>query len=258
MSLEQFDVTLPRNAFGPRDTARPGDVWRAFQDAALHGSARRGWPPERYRREGCAFVVRSMVARHLRPTHFGEALVARTWVSSFKRGVLSNRQVRLLSGGEVVATATQAWVHVTIPDLKPTRAPAELESSFEIRTEPDGDVVLPSFTPTDGGPSHTITFRTWFTWMDPLAHANHPAYLDWADESTSRLLAASGVDPHGLVGVAEQVTWTSGVVAPEEVTVQTRIVGQVDDAHVLAHRIVGEDGRLCAEATTVRRWESPA
>jgi acyl-CoA thioesterase FadM len=255
MSLEQFDVTLPRNAFGPRDTARPGDVWRVFQDAALLGSARRGWPPERYRREGNAFVVRSMVARHARPTHFGEALVARTWVSSFRRGLLSDRQVRLTSGSELVAAATQRWVHVSMPDLKPVRAPAELVAAFELLTPPDGDVTLPSWAPVDGGAEHTLTFRSWFTSMDPLAHANHPAYLDWADEGTSRLLADAGIDPHGLEGVAEEVSWTSGIVAPEEVTVVTRIVGDAGNgAHVLSHRVFGGEGRLCAEATTVRTW----
>src|SRR5688572_19012834 len=100
MSLETIEVTLPRHAFGPRDRARPGELWRLFQDAAIVGSARRGWPPERYRAAGFGFVVRSMVARHFRSTRFGDPLVARTWVSSFRRGLVSDRQVRLTSHGE--------------------------------------------------------------------------------------------------------------------------------------------------------------
>jgi hypothetical protein len=70
------------------------------------------------------------------------------------------------------------------------------------------------------------------------------------------MLAEAGIDPHALVGVAEEMSWTSGVVAPEEVTVTTRRVGTTaDGAAALRHRILGEDGRVCAEATTVRRWD---
>jgi acyl-CoA thioesterase FadM len=256
MSLEEIELALPRNAFGPRDRARPGDLWRLFQDAAIVGSARRGWPPERYRAQQCGFVVRSMVARHFRPTRFGDPLVARTWVSSFRRGLVSDRQVRLLIHGELVSAATQRWVHVSLPDLRPARASPELLSAFDILREPDGDVTLPSFTETTASDEHRFSFRCWYTWMDPLAHANHPAYLDWADEGTSRMLAESGRDPHALLGVAEEVTWTNGVVAPEEVTVLTRPAGATDDgATVYRHRILGEDLRVCAEATTIRRHD---
>lgn len=254
MAVEEIPLHLPRNAFGPRDAARAGDVWRLFQDAAVFGSSRRGWPPERYRDERCAFVVRSMTARHHRETSFGEALVARTWVSSFRRQMMSDRQIRVLAaGGEVVAAATQRWFHVSVPELKPTRASPALEQSFGVIESPDGDVALPAFE-ADPGPERSFSFEAWFTWMDPLAHANHPAYVDWADEATSRLLAEAGVDPHGLVPVAEEVTWRSGVVAPERVVLTTRRLGWTPDGEaVLGHRFEGGDGRLCAEATTVRR-----
>src|SRR5688572_30785768 len=95
MSVEEFPLHLPRNAFGPRDTARAGDLWRLFQDAAVVGSSRRGWDPPRYREASCAFIVRRMTVRHHAPTAFGDALQARTWVSSFKRDMMTDRQVRL-------------------------------------------------------------------------------------------------------------------------------------------------------------------
>lgn len=253
MAVEEIPLHLPRNAFSPRDAARAGDVWRLFQDAAVLGSSRRGWPPERYREAGCAFVVRSMTARHARETRFGEALIARTWVSTFRRGMMTDRQIRVLAGGELVSSATQRWFHVAMPDLKPTRAAPELEQSFGVVESPDGDVTLPAFD-EEPGPEHSFGFDAWHTWMDPLAHANHPAYVDWADEATSRILAGQGIDPQSLVAVAEEVTWRSGVVAPERVTVTTRRLGRTGEgAAVLRHRFEGGDGRLCAEAVTVRR-----
>jgi acyl-CoA thioesterase FadM len=195
-----------------------------------------------------------MVLVHHRETAFGEALTARTWVSTFRRGTLSDRQVRILGTAGLVASATQRWVHVALPDLKPVRAAPDLERSFGVTAlDGDGDVVLPAFDP-DPGSEHAWTFTAWYTWMDPLAHANHPAYVDWADEAACRLAAGAGLDPHALRPIAEGVTWRSGVVAPQTVTLRTRRAGRTAaGAVVLEHRFEAE-GRLCAEATTVRAW----
>src|SRR5688500_14285673 len=122
MSLETFDLHLPRNAFSPRDAARAGDIWRLLQDAAVLGSSRRGWTPERYREEGAAFVVRRMSVVHHREVAFGEPLTVLTWVSSFRRGMLSDRQIRVASRGDPAVSASQDWVHVAMPDMKPKRA----------------------------------------------------------------------------------------------------------------------------------------
>lgn len=252
--VEEFPVQLQRNAFSPRDVARAGDLWRLCQDIAVLGSSRRGWPPERYRVEQCAFVVRSMVAIHHRETAFGEALTARTWVSSFKRGTMSDRQIRVSTAQGPVLSATQRWVHVLLPELKAGRAKPELEQSFGLFQAPgDGDVALPEHAPLQG-PEHRFTFEAWFTWMDPLAHANHPLYVDWADEATSRIAASAGLDPHGLVPLAGEVTWRSGVIAPEQVTVTTQLAGATEQGVVLRHRFEGADGRLCAEATLIRTF----
>lgn len=254
--VEVFPLHLQRNAFGPRDTARAGDLWRLCQDAAVIGSSRRGWPPARYREESCAFVVRSMRAVHHHQTAFGEPLIARTWVSTFRRGMFSDRQIRIETEGKLVLAATQRWVHVVLPDLKPARASESLEASFGLHSpEGDGDIELPAWDPADGEP-HTFSFEAWYTWMDPLAHANHPLYLDWADEATSRRVAAAGLDPYALLPIAEEVTWRSGVLAPERMTVESRKIGVLRReeglAVALSHRFLGQDGRLCAEATTIR------
>jgi acyl-CoA thioesterase FadM len=251
--VERFPVQLSRHAFSPHDIARGGDLWRLCQDIAVIGSSRRGWPPERYREEQCAFVVRSMTALHHRDTAFGEALTASTWVSSFKRGTLSDRQIRVHDEqGQLVLSATQRWVHVVLPELKPGRAKPALEQSFGMYSPTDdGDIKLPGIEPAEG-PEHTFSFETWYTWMDPLAHANHPLYVDWADEATSRMTRAAGLDPHALRPLGGEVIWRSGVLAPERVTVQTRLAGTALDGVALEHKLLGEDGRICAEAVLLR------
>ena len=97
--------------------------------------------------------------------------------------------------------------------------------------------------------------------MDPLAHANHPLYLDWCDEGTSRVMQAADIDPQVLVPVAEWVKWRQAVHAPERLEVRTRRIGETAaGAVVLRHDIVktGEDEVLAAEAITVRdRVDAP-
>jgi acyl-CoA thioesterase FadM len=247
-------VTLPRNAFTPRDAARAGDLWRAFQDVATDASARCGWPPSRYNALGVGFVVRTMTVAHRRETRHGERLRAQTWVKAFRRGVLCTREIRILAEDGLVSAATQEWVHVQREGgLRPARASAELVASFE-PDDPEPSPELPAWEPVEGARVHTFAFRCWHTWMDPLGHANHPAYVDWCDEATSRAMAASGLTPLALAPVAESVTWRTGVVAPDEVDIATRLVGRTarGDA-VLAHDLRKGDGALCAAALTLRR-----
>lgn len=253
MSLERFALELPRHAFGPRETARAGDLWRLLQEGALHGSSRRGWTPARYREHDAAFIVRSMTVVHHREAVFGDPLDVETWVSTFRRGLVSHRELRVRVGDARLVSATQEWVHVrTAPTLSPARADAALQAALAPIDHGDGHVVLPSFEPTRGA-VHRFDFTAWHTWMDPLAHANHPAYVDWCDEATSRRLVAVGVDPQGLVPVAEHARYRSGVEAGEEVTVHSRVVGRSGPAVAQEHRICGGDGRACATVTTVRR-----
>jgi acyl-CoA thioesterase FadM len=247
----QVPVMLPRHAFSPRDSARAGDVWRACQDVAVEASIRAGWGPSRYREMGSAFVVRQMTVTHHREPSYGERLAGRTWVSRFRRDMLSTREVRIgTEAGHPVASATQEWVHVDA-DMKPARAPAELVAAFPPHDGGDS-VVLPAWRELPGA-VHRFTFRVWHMWMDPLAHVNHPAYVDFCDEGLSLAMKAAGLDPVALQPVAERMTFRYGAVADERVTVESQRLGVTEGGHpVVHHRILREDGTLGADGTTVR------
>jgi acyl-CoA thioesterase FadM len=91
--------------------------------------------------------------------------------------------------------------------------------------------------------------------MDPLAHVNHPAYVDFADEATSRAMLEVGLDPVQLAPIAEETTFKSGVVAGDRVLVETRVIGRLEDAAVLEHRISAGE-RLCARVVAIRALAS--
>ncbi|MEM7135872.1 MAG: acyl-ACP thioesterase domain-containing protein [Myxococcota bacterium] len=247
----EFSVRLPRDAYTDRETARAGGVWRVCQDTATLASIASGWPPSRFRREGVFFIVYRMVVVHELEPAFGDALDATTWVSRLRRDMLSTREVRLRSEGTLVAAATQEWVHVDADTRKPKRAERSTAAAFPpVDVEPSA--VLPSFEKRAGA-STSFEFRMWESWADPLGHANHPDYIDWCDEGTSRYLRERGVEPSRLRAVAEQVTFKDSVLPGEAVLVRTEQVGLYgDDAVVLKHRIETERG-TAADATSIRR-----
>jgi len=204
----------------------------------------------RYRQEKTAFVVHAMTVLHHREVTYGERPTARTWVSRFRRGVLSTRQVRIFADDGPIASANQEWVHVDA-QIRPTRAGEALLAAFPVHDE--GQAVGLPPVESDEGPVRTFSFECWYTSMDPLDHANHPAYVDWCDESTARIMVAGGLVPVSLVPVAEEVKFRAAVSAGERVTVETRRLGRTNEGTVvLGHRILKQGGILCAEATTIR------
>jgi len=246
----EFPLTLPRNAFTALEVPRAGDIWRLCQDAATLASINSGWPPLRFRAEKVAFIVYKMTVVHESETPYGTALTAKTWVSRFRRRTLSTRELRVRTGGKQIAAATQEWVHVDGDTLKPKQGSFELAAAFP-ETDVEPSVNMPKFEALPGAEDEFV-FDMWQTWSDPLAHANHPAYIDWCDEATSRRMVASGLDPVLLRPIAEQVTFRLSVLPGERVTVRTKRVGAIGtDAVVLVHHLETERG-TAADATSVR------
>ncbi len=250
-----IDLHLPRNAFTPRDAARAGDVWRGFQDVAVLGASALGWPPQRFRSTGAAFVVRHMTVRHHSEARYGERLRGQTWISDFRRGLLCRRQIRLEVAGRSLADATQQWAHVSTANgrMKAVRAAAEIVKDFPVEA-PNTDVEMPAYDAVDDAPAHRFSLHCWHTWMDPLAHANHPAYVDWSEEALARIVAGAGLDPVAVQPVAESARWRVGAQAPDDVLVTTRLVGVTSSGDaVCEHSIEASATGAAATVHTVRR-----
>ena len=246
----RFTVSVPRHGFSPREVARAGALWRVMQDVAVDAVCDVGWTPTRFRTEGSSFVMRSMTVRHYDEVRFDEELRARTWLRDFRRHTLTSREIRLVGADREIIAATQQWVHVD-RNLRPCRAPAELASAFGVL--PEGEAVeLPDYEARSGR-DHGFAVEAWHTWMDPHGHVNHPRYLDLCDESTSRAMAAAGLDPSLLRAVAEKLTFHSGAHAQERIIVESRVVGVTPDGALVTDHELTAGGRVCVKATTLRR-----
>lgn len=257
-AIHRFPLQLPRHGVSPRQVARAGDVWRLFQESAVMAAAKVGWTGDRFIAERVGFIVSRMTVRHHRELAYGEPVEGRTWLRDWRRDTISRREVRLHVDGQPLAEATQQWVHVALSDdldsITPTRGSPELMKAFPPVSVDEPMVKLPLVEQTVQATPHIWAFEVWHTWMDPFAHVNHPVYVDWCDESTSRCLIAAGLDPQNMVPVAEQVRFKRGLVGGNRVNVSTQIVGLAGDGSVvLRHRIETVDGEVAADATTVRR-----
>lgn len=248
--VSEFPLALPRNAFTAREVPRAGDIWRLCQDVATLASIRSGWPPSRFQEENVAFIVYKMTLLHGVQTSYGATLQGETWVSRLRRRTLCTREVRIRTAGQLVASATQEWAHVDGETMKPKQASPQAAAAFPA-TERGPSVTMPPFDELPGA-QDDFTFEMWQTWSDPLAHANHPSYVDWCDEATSRRMVDADLDPVLLRPVAEQVTYRRAVLPGERVTVRTKRIGAIGTgAVVLAHHLETEKGSA-ADATTVR------
>ncbi len=101
--------------------------------AATAHSGAQGWPWERYRELGAAFVVRRHELDYLRSAKLGDRLIVRTWVASIAR-VSSVRAYEIARepGPEVLLRAVTTWAFIDLVSGVPRRIPAELASAFEL------------------------------------------------------------------------------------------------------------------------------
>lgn len=111
-----------------------------MQEIAIEHSAATGWPLERYRAIGAAWVVRSHFVEYLRPLFLGDPLAVHTWVPRFDQRAAPRRYlfVRESDGGEV-ARAETAWVFVDLASGRRRRLPQELLGAFRPLPD-DGEV----------------------------------------------------------------------------------------------------------------------
>ena len=196
-------------------------LWlRLVQDAAVSDASDRGWPPERFRATGTGFVVREMRAVHHREAVYGEELHVSTLIADHRREILLRRDTQI----QGVMSATADWVHIG-PDGGPVRASPALIAAFPANPPAPPPPGFAEVENPEARPLPDFTFSPWWTEMDPLAHTNHPRYVDWADEAFARALHARGVDPIGVVPLADRVRFRLGARATDAVTVSGRALG---------------------------------
>lgn len=105
---------------------------RWMQSAAVAHSAVQGWPVERYREEGSAFVVRSHAIEYLAPSFSKEQIEVETWITGFQKiTTLRKYLIRRVDDRKLLARAETNWAYIGRKHGVPRRIPQELIDSFE-------------------------------------------------------------------------------------------------------------------------------
>ncbi len=176
---------------GPDGGLRTSVLLRWAQDAAWIHSERLGFGRKWYADRGLAWVVRGLELTVFEPVTTGSTLSATTRVVGFRR-VLARRVTEVvLADGRPAARCTTDWAMIDVERGAPTRVPADFPALFD--SPPGGFEPLrvgPAAAPADAA---TSSLRPRPHELDPMAHANNAAYVDWLEEGIGAAGGAAAI-----------------------------------------------------------------
>ena len=159
---------------------RASTFLRYAQDAAWLHSARAGFSREWYGQRGLAWLVRCLDLEVIGSGHIGDAVTVSTEVVGLRRVWARRRGEIVDAAGAPLALVLTDWV-MTGPGLALARIPAEIESFFPATPERFEPARVP-LPPTPDG-AHVRHFDVRRAELDPMAHVNNAAYVDYLEES---------------------------------------------------------------------------
>lgn len=154
---------------------------RYAQDLAWVHSQAAGFSRRWYEARGLVWLIRAVELELLDDARYGSTLDATTEVLGFRR-VWARRKSEFRRAGEarIVAVATTDWVLLNSRGT-PVRVPADIVELF-------GDGGGPAFTPLridvpqPPADASVRRFTVRSSELDPMAHVNNAAYLDYLDD----------------------------------------------------------------------------
>lgn len=165
---------------GPDGYLRSSGYLRYAQDLAWIHSESHGFDREWYDKRGLTWLVRAVELDIVGEVTYGSELIVSTEVVGFRR-VWGRRRSEFRAPGNKrpVAVAITDWVLLNSRGA-PTRVPAEIMDVFVEPAAAFTPLRLdPPPTPVDAV-AYPIAVRR--SEIDPMAHLNNAAYLDYLDE----------------------------------------------------------------------------
>lgn len=165
---------------GPDGRLRSSGYLRYAQDLAWLHSESAGFDHEWYTERGLTWLVRAVELDIVSAVEYGSELIVSTEVIGFRRVWARRRSEFHAAGSErPAAIAITDWVLLNARGA-PTRVPIEI---VEVFVEPQASfmpmrIELPP-TPAD---ANAFAWTVRRSELDPMAHVNNAAYLDYLDE----------------------------------------------------------------------------
>lgn len=165
---------------GPDGNLRASGFLRFAQDLAWIHSETAGFGREWYAARGLTWLARAIELDIDAEVTYGAELDVTTHLTGFRR-VWARRatEFRLHDQPDEIARATTDWVLINAGG-RPVRPPDGLIEAFGTDLAAFAPLRLPDQPPTPEATRHESTVRRGE--VDPLAHVNNAAYLDYLDE----------------------------------------------------------------------------
>ncbi len=178
---------------GPDGNLRSSGLLRFAQDLAWIHSESAGFGREWYAEQQLTWLVRAIELDVLAETAYGGELVVSTEVTGFRRFWARRRsEFHRPDDERLTAVALTDWVLLNARGT-PTRVPRPIAERFPV----SGTGFTPLRLDLPDGPAGTNErrFAVRRSELDPMAHVNNAAYLDYLDEQYLADQRAGGAPP---------------------------------------------------------------
>lgn len=167
---------------GPDGYLRASGFLRFAQDLAWIHSESAGFGRDWYSTRGLTWLVRAIELDVLENVEYGTSLDVSTEVVGFRRVWARRRSEFKPAGHErMVGLAITDWVLLNAAG-RPVRPPQEILDVFGAESDFGDFSPLRMKAPTQTGEVSPREFRPRRSELDPMAHVNNAAYLDYMDE----------------------------------------------------------------------------
>jgi acyl-ACP thioesterase len=165
---------------GPDGYLRASGFLRFAQDLAWVHSESAGFGREWYRERRLLWLARAIELDLLAQVPYSHDLDVSTELTGFRR-VWARRRSEFMPAGEerIIAVAITDWVLIT-EEGRPVRPPQEILDVFG--SDFGAFTPMRMEAPTAPGSARPHEFRPRRSELDPMAHVNNAAYLDYMDE----------------------------------------------------------------------------
>ena len=235
---------LRHDELGPCGHFAPSVLTGVLQEAAVDGSAARGYPFEYYLRERSFWVIRRITFRHDRPLCYGDSLEVTTWVSRVgKTSPTRESRFDSASRGETIGRVRTHWVYVDAATGHPKAMPGDLREAFAPTGEAQEELLTVPEGPLDERKHLWSEERTVEPGdVDVSGHLKCARYVAWLEDLLARAFAAAGAAP----GTTSLASFDLQLLSPARCGERVRLIAQPDV--VWKVEIRAHDGRVLARA----------
>jgi acyl-CoA thioester hydrolase len=168
---------------------------RYMQETAFDASANVGYDFAAYERMNRHWLVRETEISFLRPLHYGDTLIVKTWVADCRR-VRSRRiyELRLANSGDPIASASTDWVFLNTADLRPATIPPQMARAFIPEGQATAHIKRDAFPEPPALPPGVFHSRRRVNWrdIDGAHHANNTVYPTYLEDCAVELAWREG------------------------------------------------------------------